>query len=131
MADPVFTAAQLTRLRIKGFGVALDDFGTGYASLVELHRMPVSSIKIDRSFVSHIVRDEDATAIARSIIGLGQSLKLQVVAEGVEDRETLDILRSWDCELAQGYHIARPMPAKDLPSWMRAWDLKSPAHTFD
>ncbi len=131
MADPVFTAAQLTRLRIKGFGVALDDFGTGYASLVELHRMPVSSIKVDRSFVSHIVRDEDATAIARSIIGLGQSLKLQVVAEGVEDQATLDMLRSWNCELAQGYYIARPMPAADLSAWIKAWDAKSTVHTFD
>lgn len=131
MADPVFTAAQVTRLRIKGFKVALDDFGTGYASLVELHRMPVSAIKIDRSFVMHLLRDKDANAIVRSIIGLGRNLDLKVVAEGVENQETLDMLRSWDCELAQGYHIARPMPADTLAGWLASWEAKLLAHTFD
>lgn len=131
MADPMFTAAQVTRLRIKGFRVALDDFGTGYASLVELHRMPVSAIKVDRSFVMQVMRDADAKAIVRSIIGLGQSLGLQVIAEGVENRETLDLLRSWDCEMAQGYHVARPMPAEVLGGWLKAWEEKLLTHTFD
>ncbi len=131
MADPVFTAAQVTRLRIKGFKVALDDFGTGYASLVELHRMPVSAIKIDRSFVMQLLRDKDASAIVRSIIGLGRNLDLRVIAEGVENQETLEFLRSWDCELAQGYHIARPMPADALAGWLASWEEKLLAHTFD
>lgn len=130
MTDPVFTTAQVTRLRIKGFHVSLDDFGTGYASLVELHRMPVSTIKVDRSFVMQLLNDKEAKAIAKSIIGLGRSLDLRVVAEGVENLETLDLLRSWDCEMAQGYHIARPMPADALAGWIAAWEEKLAAHTF-
>jgi EAL domain-containing protein (putative c-di-GMP-specific phosphodiesterase class I)/CheY-like chemotaxis protein len=118
MEDPVFTAAQVTRLRIKGFEVALDDFGTGYASLVELHRMPVSKIKIDRSFVKNLVTDKSAQAIVRSIVGLGLNLALEVVAEGVENAETLQLLRSYGCDLAQGFHFARPMPSADLNSWL-------------
>ncbi len=130
MADPTFTAVQVTRLRIKGFEVSLDDFGTGYASLTELHRMPVSVIKVDRSFVSRLLRDEEAKAIARMTVHLGRSLGLKVVAEGVEDRETLELLGSWGCDEAQGYHIARPMPAEALAGWLGAWKENQPAHTF-
>lgn len=93
--------------------------------------MPVSSIMIDRSFVSQIVRDGDAHAIARSIVGLGQSLKLEVVAEGVVSQETLDTLRSWTCEQAQGYRIVWPMQAVDLPGWIEMRDAKFVTHTFD
>jgi EAL domain-containing protein (putative c-di-GMP-specific phosphodiesterase class I) len=130
MEDPIFTAAQVTRLRIKGFDVALDDFGTGYGSLVELHRMPVSAIKIDRSFVANLLTDKSAKAITRSIIGLGRSLDLQVVAEGVENRATLELLRSYECDFAQGYLFARPFPAIDLADWLRIWAEKAPPHTF-
>jgi EAL domain-containing protein (putative c-di-GMP-specific phosphodiesterase class I)/CheY-like chemotaxis protein len=126
MEDPAFTASQVTRLRIKGFDVALDDFGTGYGSLVELHRMPVSKLKIDRSFVKNLVSDKSAQAIVRSIIGLARNLDLQVVAEGVENAETLDLLRSYDCGLAQGFHIARPMPVADIDAWL----AKSTFSTF-
>ena len=72
-----------------------------------------------------------AKAIAKSIIGLGRNLDLKVVAEGVEDRHTLDLLRSWDCEMAQGYHVARPMPAEVLGGWLKAWEEKLLTHTFD
>ena len=130
MADPVFTAAQVTRLRIKGVQVSLDDFGTGYASLVELYRMPVSVIKVDRSFVMKLLRDKDAKAIAKAIVRLGSSLDLKVVAEGVENLETLSLLRSWNCDLAQGYHIVRPMPAEALPGWIKSWEEKLSIHTF-
>ena len=130
MEDPAFTSAQVTRLRIKGFQVALDDFGTGYASLVELHRMPVSAIKIDRSFVANLLTDKSAEAITRSIVGLGRSLDLQVVAEGVENLATLERLRTYACDLAQGYHIARPLPAADLADWIVSWAGITPAHTF-
>ncbi|MBM3549615.1 MAG: EAL domain-containing response regulator [Alphaproteobacteria bacterium] len=119
MEDPAFTAAQVTRLRIKGFQVALDDFGTGYASLVELHRMPVSEIKIDRSFVMSMSTDRSAQAIVRSIVGLGRNLDLRVIAEGVENLEVLRLLQAFECDLAQGYHFARPMPATDLAKWAR------------
>ena len=118
MTDPAFTAAQVTRLRIKGFDVALDDFGTGYASLVELHRMPVSKLKIDRSFVKNLASDKSAQAIVRSVVGLAANLDLDVVAEGVEDTDALALLKSYGCDYAQGFHIARPMPVADLGAWL-------------
>jgi EAL domain-containing protein (putative c-di-GMP-specific phosphodiesterase class I) len=124
MADPAETISQVTRLRIKGFQVALDDFGTGYSSLVELHRMPASMIKIDRSFVAQILADKAARVIVRSIVALARNLDLMVIAEGVENRETLQMLRSFDCGLAQGYHIARPMAADSFAGWLRSWDAR-------
>ncbi len=124
MADPAFTTAQVTRLRIKGFQVALDDFGTGYSSLLELHRMPVSMIKVDRSFVGSILRDKAAQVIAKSIIGLGKNLGLGVIAEGVENRETMEMLKTFDCQLAQGYHFARPMASDVFGSWLKIWEAR-------
>jgi EAL domain-containing protein (putative c-di-GMP-specific phosphodiesterase class I) len=124
MEDPAFTTSQVTRLRIKGFQVALDDFGTGYSSLRELHRMPVSIIKVDRSFVGSILRDKAARVIAKSIIGLGRNLGLGVIAEGVENRETMEMLKSFDCELAQGFHFARPMAADIFGSWLKIWEAR-------
>ncbi|MBI1775955.1 MAG: EAL domain-containing response regulator [Proteobacteria bacterium] len=124
MADPAFTTSQVTRLRIKGFHVALDDFGTGYSSLRELHRMPVSLIKVDRSFVGSILRDKAAQVIVKSIIGLANNLGLGVIAEGVENRETMEMLRSFDCKLAQGYHFARPMASDAFGGWLKIWEAR-------
>jgi EAL domain-containing protein (putative c-di-GMP-specific phosphodiesterase class I)/CheY-like chemotaxis protein len=129
MADPAFTTAQVTRLRIKGFQVALDDFGTGYSSLRELHRMPVSIIKIDRSFVGSLSTDKAAQAITKSIIGLGKNLGLGLIAEGVENRETMEMLHRLSCERAQGYHFARPMSADRFQSWIGSWPVRAPELT--
>jgi EAL domain-containing protein (putative c-di-GMP-specific phosphodiesterase class I) len=127
MADPADTISQVTRLRIKGFQVALDDFGTGYSSLVELHRMPASMIKIDRSFTGAMLADKTAQMIVRSIVGLAKNLDLTVVAEGVENRETMLLLRSFDCELAQGFYFARPMVADSFAGWLESWQSRSAA----
>ena len=121
MADPARAAQALGDLKSRGVSVAIDDFGTGYSSLTYLRTMPVSELKIDKSFVERMAGNgrRDA-AIVRSTNELGHNLGLKVVAEGVEDQQTLDLLTSFGCDAAQGYFIARPMPAADLVGWLRA-----------
>jgi len=104
----------LTRLRLKGVGLSIDDFGTGYSSLSQLHRIPFTELKIDRSFVSKMTVDEEAKAIVKTCILLGHELKLQVVAEGVETEEQLILLNTLGCDIAQGYFIGRPGEAKGI-----------------
>jgi diguanylate cyclase (GGDEF)-like protein/PAS domain S-box-containing protein len=94
--------------------IALDDFGTGYASLSHLKQFPVDSIKIDRSFVSDLVADTGDAAIVKAVLGLGQSLGIRVVAEGVETAAQAAFLREHGCDLGQGYHFGRPMPAGEV-----------------
>ena len=115
--------AVLTRLARLGVRIAIDDFGTGYSSLGYLKRLPVDEIKIDRSFVLGMEADTKDTAIVRSVIELAHNLDLSVVAEGVETRETLDLLQTMGCDLAQGYHLSRPILATDLLAWLErtAW----------
>ncbi|TNF33044.1 MAG: EAL domain-containing protein [Gammaproteobacteria bacterium] len=113
----------LTRLRMKNFRLSIDDFGTGYSSLVQLHRAPFSEIKIDRSFVIEMEQDNEARAIVETIIMLGHKLGMEVVAEGVETRGALDDLRQLGCDYAQGYYIARPMPANELLVWLRNFSV--------
>ena len=107
----------------RGIGVlcALDDFGTGYASLTYLKRLPVIQIKIDQSFVRDMLDDPDSLAILDSVIDLCAAFHRQVIAEGVETLEQGEVLLQLGCELAQGYGIAPPMPAADIPSWVATW----------
>jgi EAL domain-containing protein (putative c-di-GMP-specific phosphodiesterase class I)/CheY-like chemotaxis protein len=109
----------LARLRMKNFHLSIDDFGTGFSSLVQLHRIPFSEIKIDLSFVMEMVRDKEALAIVETIIILGHKLGKTIVAEGVETAEALAILKDRGCDVAQGYHIARPMPGEAFLEWMK------------
>jgi len=117
MGELVTSLDILTRLRMKGIELSIDDFGTGYSSLSQLYRVPFTELKIDQSFVMHMNDDEDARGIVKTCIMLGHELKMHVVAEGVEDKETLQILKEMGCDIAQGYYIARPMPAEDLVEW--------------
>lgn len=107
-------------MRLKRFGVQLsiDDFGTGYSSLSYLKRFQVNKLKIDQSFVRGLANNPEDTAIVRTIIQMAKSFGLQTIAEGVEDQNCLDILRSLHCDAAQGYFFARPMPAADLPTYL-------------
>lgn len=107
----------LTRLRMKGIALSIDDFGTGYSSLSQLYRMPFTELKVDQSFVMNMTHDDEARGIVRTCIMLGHELKMQVVAEGVEDEQTLKLLAEMGCDIAQGYHIAKPMPAENLIKW--------------
>jgi diguanylate cyclase (GGDEF)-like protein len=119
MADPARAASTLLSLADLGVGVSLDDFGTGYSSLVHLKRLPVSEVKIDRSFVQRMDVHEDDAAIVRSIIELSTALGLRVVAEGVETRESWDRLAVYGCDAAQGWYLAKAQPPADLDKWMR------------
>ncbi len=129
MADPAGALAILMRLHEMGIRLAIDDFGTGYSSLSYLKRLPVDEIKIDKSFVREMPRNSDDAAIARSIIDLGHNLGLGVVAEGVEDDATWGQLAGLGCDVAQGYHISRPVPAVELARWVRAAEGQGSATT--
>jgi len=104
-----------------GVNFALDDFGTGYSSLTHLRRLPAHLIKIDQSFVRDMLVDADDFAIVEGVIGLAKPFKRDVIAEGVETIEHGTALLQLGCELAQGYGIARPMPASDVPTWINNW----------
>src|SRR6202795_524352 len=105
------TAFILQTLRKSGVQVAIDDFGTGYSSLSYLRRFPIDTLKIYQSFVAQIASGDDHAAIVTAVIGMAQSLKLRVVAEGVETFEELAFLHAHQCEEAQGYYFSRPVPA--------------------
>ncbi len=116
MKDIEFSSQTLGRLAELGVKIAIDDFGTGYSSLFYLKRFPVHAVKLDRNFVHGIPNNRDDVAIAAAIFALAESLGLTVVAEGVETGEQLTMLRSWNCDLVQGFLFARPMPAEDFSS---------------
>ncbi len=118
MADPRRVLTTITRLHRIGVGIALDDFGTGYSSLQHLRRLPLSEVKVDRSFVLGMAEDADDAAIVRSTIELAKALGLRVVAEGVEDERTWRMLHAAGCDAAQGWFYARPMPAEELAAWL-------------
>lgn len=106
----------LSRLRLKGCGLSIDDFGTGYSSLVQLHRMPFTELKVDKSFVMEIGDNSEAELIVNVIVGLARKLGLKSCAEGVEDAKTAEFLASLGCDTAQGFHYSRPVDAADVPS---------------
>jgi EAL domain-containing protein (putative c-di-GMP-specific phosphodiesterase class I) len=113
----------LGRLRELGICLDLDDFGTGYCSLSYLHRLPIHAIKIDRSFIRDLGASQESQAIAQSIIGLGQSLNMKVVAEGVETAEQRDRLIQLGCLYGQGYFFSRPLDPKAMEAVLRASNL--------
>lgn len=114
----------LTRLRLRRFRLSIDDFGTGHSSLAQLRDMPFDELKIDRGFVHGAYANPTLRAIFEANLGLARQLGLEVVAEGVEDREDWNFLRRARCNLAQGYFIARPMPAADLPGCIETWEAR-------
>jgi EAL domain-containing protein (putative c-di-GMP-specific phosphodiesterase class I) len=113
------TAAVLQRLRERGVRVSLDDFGTGYSSLSYLHRFPIDSLKIDQSFVSQIRVESDGSAIVAAIIAMARSLKVRVIAEGVETSAQLAFLRGLSCDEAQGYYFSRPVAAAVFADYVK------------
>ena len=119
MVNPMRAIQVLTRLNAIGVPLAIDDFGTGYSSLGYLKRMPVQKIKIDKSFIVDGLEDKGNGLIVESIIHLAHNLGLEVVAEGVENQQTMDRLATFGCDAAQGYHIGYPIPAGELTSWLR------------
>ena len=125
MEDPVAALATLTQLRNLDSRLTIDDFGTGYSSLAYLQKLPVDSLKIDQSFVTRMLSDDDDSAkIVRSIVELAHNLDLEVIAEGVESNETLTRLGNFGCDIAQGFSISRPIPGDSF----RAWEALSTWH---
>jgi diguanylate cyclase (GGDEF)-like protein len=118
MADPAQAMEIVRRLSAMGVNIAIDDFGTGYSSLSYLKRLAVNELKVDRSFVRNVVSDAHDVAIVRSTISLAHELGLEVVAEGIEDQPTWDLLATLGCDTAQGYLISRPLPAPEFNRWM-------------
>ena len=112
-------ALPISALHRMGVELSLDDFGTGYSSLAYLKRFPVGKLKIDRSFVNDLETDPDDWAIASTIVSMGRSLRLTVLAEGVEKPEQLALLRKMGCDMAQGYHFSRPVEADEMADILR------------
>jgi EAL domain-containing protein (putative c-di-GMP-specific phosphodiesterase class I) len=112
------TLTTLQQLRQSGFTLAIDDFGTGYSSLAYLKNLPITSLKIDRSFVRDLTTDPDDRAISAIIVTLGHSLGLEVVAEGVETEEQRVMLLEQGCDFAQGYLFSPPLPATEFIEWL-------------
>jgi diguanylate cyclase (GGDEF)-like protein/PAS domain S-box-containing protein len=119
VADPWQALRILSQLCATGVRVAIDDFGTGYSSLAYLKQLPIHEIKVDRTFVRDMTTQTKDLAIVRSTIELGHNLGLEAVAEGVEDQATLDLLGKLGCDVAQGYHLSRPLPPQQLFEWCR------------
>jgi EAL domain-containing protein (putative c-di-GMP-specific phosphodiesterase class I) len=109
----------LSRLRMKGFGLSIDDYGTGYSSMQRLTRVPFTELKIDQSFVKNASTQPSSLAVLESSLEMAQKLGIVAVAEGVENRREWELVRSLGCQLAQGYFIARPMEAGQFLSWAR------------
>jgi diguanylate cyclase (GGDEF)-like protein/PAS domain S-box-containing protein len=116
---PELATKTLTALREAGIGLSLDDFGTGYSSLSYLQRFPVQTLKIDRSFVGKTDSDADSLEIVRTIVLLGKSLGLSVVAEGIENKAQLELLRKMQCDYGQGYYFAKPLPETEITNRLR------------
>ncbi|MFI5490934.1 putative bifunctional diguanylate cyclase/phosphodiesterase [Actinoplanes sp. NPDC051859] len=131
MADPHRVLDTITRLDRMGVAISLDDFGTGFSSLQHLRRLPLSEVKIDRSFVLGMAADPGDAAIVRSVIALAGSLGLRVVAEGVEDERTWRVLAADGCHAAQGWFHARPMPAEDFAGWLARYRPLRPGREPD
>jgi EAL domain-containing protein (putative c-di-GMP-specific phosphodiesterase class I) len=120
MSDPAQASALLREIRDLGVRIAIDDFGTGYSSLTYLHEFPLSALKIDKNFVQSVESNDRGGPISKMIIGLGQNLGLEVIAEGVETEAQLQYMREHGCDVAQGYLYARPESAEDLTPWLQA-----------
>jgi EAL domain-containing protein (putative c-di-GMP-specific phosphodiesterase class I) len=119
ISDPERARTVLQDIRSHGLQIAIDDYGTGFSSLSYLRDLPVNELKIDRSFVSTMTTDRRSRMIIASTVHMAHALDLRLVAEGVEDATAAVELAEMDVDVLQGYHIARPMPARDLEGWVR------------
>ena len=119
MEDPLRALGILGELSDLGIRLYIDDFGTGYSSLAYLQKLPVTAVKIDKSFVLDMISNADSATIVRSTIDLAHTLGLKVVAEGVENRETLERLTGFGCDEAQGYFIGRQMHEEKIARWLK------------
>ena len=127
MRDVVKPLEILSRLTLQGMKLSIDDFGTGFSTMEQLKRVPFSELKIDRIFVHDVVDKPETAAILTSCINLGKTLNMSIVAEGVETQADWDMVKSLDCDIVQGYFIAKPMPCDEIIPWIKAYTAKSSA----
>jgi EAL domain-containing protein (putative c-di-GMP-specific phosphodiesterase class I) len=125
MAEPTLAIVVLAALAAKGFALAIDDFGTGFSSLAYLRDLPVSWVKVDKSFVMDLARNDPDAHIVRGIVALVHGLGKKVVAEGVETIDGLAFLLDVGCDVGQGYHWSRPLPASEFTSWLSEYHRRS------
>jgi EAL domain-containing protein (putative c-di-GMP-specific phosphodiesterase class I) len=123
MKDPDYAIAALNRLSARSIKLAIDDFGTGYSSLTYIQKLPLYEIKIDRSFIQNMDKKAGDKVIVKTTMNLSKGLGYHVVAEGIESQSVLFSLKNMDCDFAQGFFIAKPMPIDELINWQR--NLKS------
>lgn len=127
MADPTAAAEMLQQIKSLGIRLAIDDFGTGYSSLSYLHRFPLDTLKIDRSFISGSGEGDDGMEIARTIMPMARNLRLDVVAEGVETLEQVGLLKKLQCKYAQGYYFSKPLAPEEVPALLSGdpiWEMQ-------
>lgn len=124
IGDEEHSLLVLRRLKELGMRLSVDDFGTGYSSLSYVKRFPLDELKIDRLFVQHMLNSAADQAIVRSVLDLARNFNLSVVAEGVEDGQTMEALRRMGCDYAQGFHISKAIPSASLPEWIMRWNKR-------
>lgn len=131
MQDPDLVISVLKRLDEQGILLSVDDYGIGYSSLSYLKKLPVKELKIDKSFVMNLARNKEDEILVRSTIELGHNLGLKVTAEGVEDEESLEILRNLGCDLAQGYFFSKALPVHELQTFLEKSPLSKISKNLD
>jgi EAL domain-containing protein (putative c-di-GMP-specific phosphodiesterase class I) len=118
VSNPAIAKRKLESLKALGFSLSIDDFGTGFSSIGYLRQFPFNKLKIDRSFVREIGISPTANALIQALVSLGDALDLAVVAEGIENKEQLNLLRVIQCEFIQGYYVSKPMPAAEMSDFI-------------
>lgn len=126
MLDPDHTFEVISNLHALGVQLSIDDFGTGYSSLAYLKQLPAEELKIDKSFVRNMLKDDNDEVIVRTTIDLAKNLGLDVIAEGVETEEIYNYLKRLNCDMAQGYYICKPLPAHEFEAWLRTAPYSNP-----
>jgi EAL domain-containing protein (putative c-di-GMP-specific phosphodiesterase class I) len=122
MQNIAYTVSVLEEVKTLGFKIAIDDFGTGYSSLNYLKKLPFDTLKIDQTFVKDLEKDVDDLIITKMIVQIAKVLKKETIAEGVENKTILEIVKNLDIDIAQGYYFAKPMPEKEFEKFCRNFD---------
>jgi EAL domain-containing protein (putative c-di-GMP-specific phosphodiesterase class I) len=125
MKNPENIISILETLHVLGISIAIDDFGTGYSSLSHLKRLPIDTLKIDKSFIADILHNEDAIVIVNTMVALAESLRMKVIAEGVENKAQKDFLLSHGCYNVQGYYYSEPISAEEMKAMLRRQQMQS------
>lgn len=130
MQDPENSLDAIKKLRTLGFSFTIDDFGTGYSSMSYLKNLPVDELKIDQTFIKDIAHNTKDAQIVQTTIELGHGLGLAVVAEGIEDEAAYELLKSFDCDIGQGYFMSKPVALNELEEWLKTsrWGLPTTSH---